>query len=63
MKKSFDCVEFKREAQARLYEATRDMSAEERREYMQRVIENGPLAEFWARVKREARTAPKAGRV
>jgi hypothetical protein len=63
VRKTFDCVEFKRQAQERLYEETRGMTEEERAAYIQREIENSPLADFWRRVEREVRKAPKAGRV
>lgn len=61
--KTFDCVRFKHQAQARFYEATRGMSAEQRREYLLRTIESGALADFWAKVTRQVKTAPKAGRL
>ncbi len=61
--KSFDCVEFKRQAQARLYEATRELSAEQRRQHIRRAVETGPLADFWSRVMQQGKTAPKAGRL
>ena len=61
--KTFDCVEFKHQAQARVYEATRELSADERRKHIRRMVETGPLADFWMRVTQQARTAPKAGRL
>ena len=61
-KKTFDCVQFKRQAQARLDEITRGMSADKRREHLRCLIETGPLADFWTRLSQECRTAPKAGR-
>ena len=60
--KTFDCVEFKRQAQARLYEATRELSAEQRRQHVRRIVETGPLADFWRRVTQQSRIAPKARR-
>jgi len=50
--KRFDCIAFKDEAQGRIVEETRGMSPEERREYVRRKVEGGPLMEWWARVKR-----------
>ena len=61
--KTFDCVEFKHRAQTRLDEATRELSADQRREHIRRILETGPLAEFWERVTQQSRTAPKAGRL
>ena len=61
--KTFDCIEFKRRAQIRLYEATRELSADRRREHIRRILETGPLAEFWERVTQQSPTAPKAGRL
>lgn len=56
-----DCVDFKRQAQARLYEATREMSTQQRREHIRREIQTGPLAGFWNKVLQRSKTAPKAG--
>jgi hypothetical protein len=61
--KTFDCVAFKRQAQARWHEATGHLSAEERRAMSKRTIESGPLADFWHKLVREAKTAPKRGRL
>ena len=61
--KTFDCVEFKRRAQSRFYEATQKLSADQRREHIRGILETGPLAEFWERVTQQSRTAPKAGRM
>ena len=60
---AFDCVEFKDRAQTRLYEATRKLSADQRREHIRGILETAPLAEFWKRVTQQSRTAPKAGRL
>jgi len=61
--KTFDCVEFKREAQQRIHEATRDMTAEQRREYLRRIVEVGPLSDFWRELRQRGRQAPKRGRL
>ena len=61
--KTFDCVEFKRQAQARIHEATRGMTAEQRREHLRRIVEAGPLADFWRELTQKARQAPKRGRL
>ena len=61
--KTFDCIKSKRQAQRRLYEVTRDMTADERRAHVHQLVRSGPLADFWKKVMRSARTAPKAGRL
>ena len=49
--KKFDCVEFKRKAQERIYEKIRDMSWEEEIDYFSRSAETGPLSDWWKRAK------------
>lgn len=46
-KKDFDCVEFKRQAQARIYEWIKDLSPEEEIDYFRKAAEEGPLGESW----------------
>lgn len=50
-KKKFDCIEFKRKAQERIYEEIKDMSWEEEVAYFQREAEKGPLGSWWKKVK------------
>lgn len=50
-KKKFDCIEFKRKAQERIYEEIKDMSWEEEIDYFKKSAETGPLADWWKRVK------------
>ena len=47
VKKDFDCVEFKRRAQARIYKRIKDLSPEEEIDYFRKAAEEGPLAESW----------------
>jgi len=47
--KDFDCIEFKRAAQARIYEQIKDLSPEEELAYYHRAVEEGPFAEWWKR--------------
>lgn len=61
-KKTFDCVAFKREAQRRWREATRGMTAEERKSLSRRTIESSPLGPFWRKVSQQAKPASKRGR-
>jgi hypothetical protein len=49
--KPFDCVEFKRQAQLRIYEKIKNMSSAEEIEYFRRQAENGPFAELIARIE------------
>jgi hypothetical protein len=49
--KSFDCIEFKRESQRRIYEDTKKMTPEEEIEYFRKKAEEGPFAELLKRLK------------
>ncbi len=55
-KKTFDCLEFKRRTQARIYEEIRDMTLDEQLEYFRIRAENGPLGEWW-KAKKHSSTA------
>ncbi len=57
-KKDFDCVEFKRQAQARIYERIKDLSPEEEIDYFRKAAEEGPLGDAW----RAAREQSQHGR-
>ncbi len=46
-KKDFDCVEFKRQAQARIYERIKDLSPAEEIDYFRKAAEEGSLGEAW----------------
>jgi hypothetical protein len=49
--KAFDCVEFKRHAQVKIYEQIRGMTHEQERAYFEEQAERGPLGTWWKRVK------------
>ncbi len=49
--KEFDCIEFKRQAQARIYERIRDLSPEEEIEYFRKAADEGPLGEWWKSIR------------
>lgn len=49
--KTFDCVEFKRRAQERIYEQIKGMTPADETEYFRRAAESGPFADFLRRVK------------
>lgn len=52
--KTFDCVEMKRRAQARIYEEIKDLSPEEEVAYFRRAAETGPLADWWKKIRRKS---------
>ena len=56
-KKTFDCLEFKRRTQARIYKEIRDMTLDEQLEYFRLRAENGPLGEWW-KTKKHSSAAP-----
>ena len=47
----FRCVEFKREAQARIFERIKDLTPKQEIEYFRRATEQGPFAEWWTQVR------------
>jgi len=49
--KAFDCVEFKRQAQLEIYEKIKSLSPQEEIEYFRRRAEQGPLGNWWRKVK------------
>jgi hypothetical protein len=63
-KKAFDCVQFKRKAQEKIYSLVRNLSLEEPVEFFRRAAESGPLAEWWRKVRgyRRPSRAPGNGR-
>ena len=48
--KRFDCVAFKRRAQWKVYEDTRQMTLAEQVEYFRRRARSGALGSWWKRV-------------
>ncbi len=55
VKKNFDCVEFKRQAQARIYERIKDLSPEEEVEYFRKAAEEGSLGDWWKALQKHSR--------
>ena len=53
-RKDFDCVEFKRQAQARIYERIKDLSPEDEIDYFRKAAEEGPLGEAWKAARDQA---------
>ena len=58
VKKEFDCVEFKRRAQSRIYERIKDLSPEEEIEYFRRAADEGPLGQWWKSIRGRAVPGP-----
>lgn len=50
-KKAFDCLEFKRRAQAELAERLKGLSRHEMRDELRRLADQGPLGSWWRRVR------------
>lgn len=45
--KGFDCIEFKRQAQAEIYQEIKGLSPEEELEYFRRQVAAGPFGKLW----------------
>lgn len=62
----FDCLEFKRRAQARIYEKIKGLSHDEEIEYFRRSVDEGPLGEWWKALEERTlavrETEPEYGR-
>jgi len=59
--KSFDCVAFKRQAQSRIYERTRHMTAEQEIAYHRQSVRRGPFADWVQRIVGEQSPQRPAG--
>ena len=59
--KDFDCVEFKRRAQARINERIKNLSPQEEIDYFRRAAEEGPLGQPWKVAQHRSRREPSAG--
>ena len=46
-KNNFDCIEMKRKAQARIYEAIREMTPEQEITYFKQSVDKSELAGWW----------------
>ena len=51
-KKTFDCVAFKRRAQAQIYEDIKNMPFEQEIAYFSRRAQNGKLSDWWKKIKK-----------
>ena len=55
--KGFDCVAFKRQAQAEIYQEIQGLSPEEEIEYFRRRVAAGPFGKLWKALERRSRLA------
>lgn len=55
--KTFDCIEFIRNAQLKIYEEIKGMTHEQEIAYFKEKAENGPLGDWWRHVKYPERPA------
>lgn len=49
--KTFDCLQFKRQAQSEIYNEIKKLTVEEQLAYFRRRAESGSLAKWWRAVK------------
>ena len=49
----FRCVDFKHQAQERIYERVKDLTPEEEIEFFRKCVEEGPFAAQWRELNRE----------
>ena len=61
-KKRFDCVAFKRKAQAGIYEEIQGLSPAEQAEYYRKKAASGPLAAWWKAVHKRSAARRPVGR-
>ncbi len=50
-KKRFDCIAFKREAQAEIYEEIKHLTPAQQIEYFNRHADKGPLSAWWKKIR------------
>ncbi len=56
----FDCLEFKRQVQEKLYEDTKQLSHEEELKHYKNSVEKGPFAELWKKLKEAKKDWPQS---
>ncbi len=54
--KGFDCIAFKRQAQAEIYEEIKGLSPEEEIAYFRRQAAAGPLGKLWKAIERPSQS-------
>jgi hypothetical protein len=55
--KGFDCIEFKRNVQAEIYEEIKGLPPEEEIEYFRRQVAAGPFGKLWKALEDRSRAA------
>lgn len=55
--KGFDCIEFKRQAQAKIYQEIKGLSPEEEMEYFRCQVAAGPFGKLWKNLETRSRAA------
>ena len=50
-RKKFDCVQFKRKAQAEIYEEIKGLTPRQQIEYFDRKAGQGPMGKWWRQVR------------
>ena len=55
--KSFDCLAFKWEVQAEIYQEIKDQTPEQQIEYFRRHAQTGPFAELVAKLRQQERAS------
>lgn len=53
---NFDCIEFKRRAQAEIYEATKDMTHAEEIAYVRKRVDESWVGDWWRSIKGASET-------
>ena len=61
-KKRFDCVAFKRKAQAGIYEEIQGLPVSAQAEYYRKKAATGPLAAWWKAVQKRSASRRPVGR-
>jgi len=51
MEKDFDCIAFKRQSQAKIYEEIKNLTPQKEIDYFRNKVEKGPFAEWWKTLK------------
>lgn len=49
-KREFDCIAFKRQAQGKVYEETKNLTLKDQVAYFRKKANSGPLGKWWKRL-------------
>jgi hypothetical protein len=61
--KPFDCVGFKRRAQARIFRKIKGLTAEQEFAYFDKATRTGPFAQLWSELVAKGRKTRASGRL